>query len=230
MWWAALPLLGCALAVWQVLGDGPLRRADERLGDALRAAAPPAWCAEPLADLGNAAVALPVLLAALLYALAAARFRRAPGFAGAGGTGIPLGPALCCAVAMALVPAVVSALKAWTDRPGPLGGTGYFPSGHAATAAVAFGCAVLLLQVAGARAARAWWTAAALLTALNGLGLVWRGYHWPLDVLASWCLSALLVAAAAWGITAFRRSAPPPRASRAPGRPGRSESPGRPGG
>ncbi|GAA3295346.1 hypothetical protein GCM10020295_22300 [Streptomyces cinereospinus] len=26
-----------------------------------------------------------------------------------------------------------------------------------------------------------------------GFGLVRRGYHWPLDVLASWCLCAVLI-------------------------------------
>ncbi|MFI8854306.1 hypothetical protein ACIGW3_29485 [Streptomyces sp. NPDC053499] len=35
------------------------------------------------------------------------------------------------------------------------------------------------------------------LVAGNGLGLVWRGYHWPLDVVAGWCLSVLLLYAAA---------------------------------
>ncbi|MEV3952580.1 phosphoesterase, partial [Streptomyces halstedii] len=32
-----------------------------------------------------------------------------------------------------------------------------------------------------------------LLTAATSIGLVLRGYHWPLDVLASWCLAAALL-------------------------------------
>ncbi|MER5897828.1 phosphoesterase, partial [Streptomyces sp. NPDC001876] len=27
----------------------------------------------------------------------------------------------------------------------------------------------------------------------TSIGLVLRGYHWPLDVFASWCLSAVLL-------------------------------------
>ncbi|MFP8964552.1 hypothetical protein ACLIYP_28895, partial [Streptomyces nanhaiensis] len=37
--------------------------------------------------------------------------------------------------------------------------------------------------------------AAALVCAAVGAGLVWRGYHWPLDVLGSWCLGVPLLAA-----------------------------------
>ncbi|MFD4774230.1 phosphoesterase, partial [Streptomyces sp. NPDC058427] len=32
-----------------------------------------------------------------------------------------------------------------------------------------------------------------LLTAATGIGLVLRGYHWPLDVLGSWFLCGLLL-------------------------------------
>ncbi|MFB6531376.1 phosphatase PAP2 family protein, partial [Streptomyces sp. NPDC056399] len=35
---------------------------------------------------------------------------------------------------------------------------------------------------------------APVLTAATGTGLVLRGYHWPLDVLASLCLSLLILA------------------------------------
>ena len=209
--WLATLLLLVALSVltWQVLADGPLLAADERLGDTLRGDTLPVQPAELLADLGNMTVAPPLLLAAMVHA--AVRTRR-------------WWPALCYALALGLMAALVSVLKAWTDRPGPLGGTGFFPSGHAGTAAVAFGAAALLLTTARApgpprepsardsgfptparRVPRAWWGCrrwgwlilAALLTLANGLGLVWRGYHWPLDVLASWLLSGLLLAWAA---------------------------------
>ncbi|MGW8377877.1 phosphatase PAP2 family protein [Streptomyces sp. ODS28] len=172
-----------ALLTWQVAAHGPLRATDEHAGAALRGHAPATAFAELLADLGNMAVALPLLAAALAYA--GRRTRRW------------LLPA-AYALAMAAVPVLVSLLKLWIDRPGPLGGTGYYPSGHAATAAVAFGGAALALAhgVLDRVRARIAWAASTVLTALNGIGLVWRGYHWPLDVLASWCLGWLLLVAA----------------------------------
>jgi undecaprenyl-diphosphatase len=76
---------------------------------------------------------------------------------------------------------------------------------------VAIGAAALLVLplVAGARLRRALGAAAAVLAAGVGAGLVWHGYHWPLDVLASWCLAAALLApvAAAAAVAAVARSA-----------------------
>lgn len=199
-----------------MLADGPLRSADERLGDALRAAAPPRAGAELLADLGNPPVAVPVLCAAAVYALVRSR----------GGLWRSV---VCAAVALAAVAPVVSVLKSWTHRPGPLGGTGYFPSGHAATTAVAFGAAFLLLlpllperhrtdtgagrPLGVLRVLRPLLLCLVVLLGLgNGLGLVWRGYHWPADVLAAWCLAVPLLSAGAltarrW--TARHRTGPP---------------------
>ncbi|MGY1455058.1 phosphatase PAP2 family protein [Streptomyces sp. SS8] len=208
-----LPLLLFAAVTWQVTAGGPLAEEDERLARRMREDAPPTALAEFLADLGNIEVALPVLAAALAYVWAHGRRRRPP-------------PAvLAAAAAMAAVPALVAPLKALAGRPGPLGGTGYFPSGHAATAVVAYGAAALLL--ARVRARPRWarpvrWAlpaAAALLCAAVGAGLVWRGYHWPLDVLGSWCLGVPLLAAVL-------------AASGGPGRPGPpgQNRPGPPGG
>ncbi|WP_179200392.1 phosphatase PAP2 family protein, partial [Streptomyces sp. NRRL B-24085] len=45
----------------------------------------------------------------------------------------------------------------------------------------------------------------ALLVLAVSYGLVRRGYHWPLDVLASWCLSALLLSLL---VTVVRRYGP----------------------
>lgn len=74
-------------------------------------------------------------------------------------------------------------------------GTGFYPSGHTATAAVAYGAATLLLlpllRTAGARGALL--CVCAALNAGVAFGLVRRGYHWPLDVVASWCLCAVLL-------------------------------------
>ncbi|OKJ19440.1 phosphoesterase [Streptomyces sp. CB01580] len=179
------------LVTWQVAADGPLRGADERAARAVVGHGP-APLTEFLADLGNTQVALPVLGCAIVWALLRGE-RRGP---------------LHAALAMAAVPLLVVPLKDWIARPGPLtGATGYYPSGHAATAAVAYGAAALLTarcvrDAGGARWARGVWrwvrtwmmpVAAALLTAGTGIGLVLRGYHWPLDVLGSWFLSGLLL-------------------------------------
>ncbi|MBR7677405.1 phosphatase PAP2 family protein [Streptomyces daliensis] len=182
---AAFCLLVLSAVTWQIASRGPLRAADERLGDAMRRASPPVPLAELLADLGNMEVALSALAVAMACALWRAR-RRKPVLRYA---------VLPYAVAMAAVPLVVSLLKAWIGRAGPLGGSGFYPSGHAATAAVAFGGAALLLLP---HVRRGWppLAAAVALTLLNGPGLVWRGYHWPLDVLASWCLAWVLLTAA----------------------------------
>ncbi|MGI5348506.1 phosphatase PAP2 family protein [Streptomyces sp. CA-250714] len=174
-----------------MLARGALIGWDEELGTTMRRAGPPQALAEALADLGNMAVALPLLAVAMALSLLRSRGRS-------------WWPVLCYAVAMGLMAPLVVGLKAWTDRTGPLGGGGYFPSGHAATTAVALGSALLLLYAVLSRAARtSVWTLVAALVVGNGLGLVWRGYHWPLDVAAGWCLGVLLLAAAT--ATAHRR-------------------------
>ncbi|MEU9604473.1 phosphatase PAP2 family protein [Streptomyces sp. NPDC048057] len=174
-------LLLFAAVTWQVVVDGPLRRLDERVESTVVGRGPRPLT-EFLADLGNLTVALPVLAAAVAYALwQGGRARRSD--------------ALCAVLAMAAVPALVVPLKALTDRPGPLTeATGYFPSGHAATALVAYGGAALLLGRVGNVAPRRWAMPAALgLTLATGIGLVLRGYHWPLDVLGSWLLCGALL-------------------------------------
>ncbi|MFI8105020.1 phosphatase PAP2 family protein [Streptomyces sp. NPDC086023] len=160
-----------------MLVRGPLLGPDERLSRALVRAVPDS-VTERLADLGNIPVAVPVLVLAMAYA--ARRSRR-------------WGPALTAGLSMALVPAVIVPLKAWTARPGPLEpwAAGYYPSGHTATAAVAYTAAALLVRP---YARRNWPVPLALaLVVLTAAGLVLRGWHWPLDVLASACLSFLLV-------------------------------------
>ncbi|WVT97873.1 hypothetical protein V3O60_10070 [Streptomyces xanthochromogenes] len=76
-------------------------------------------------------VALPVLALAIGYALWRGLRRQA----------------LIAAATMAIVPLLVVPLKEWTDRPGPFDpATGYYPSGHTATAMVAYGSVALLLS------------------------------------------------------------------------------------
>jgi membrane-associated phospholipid phosphatase len=186
-----------ALTTWQIAVKGPLWDVDVTLDHVLRHGAPPARVAELFADLGSVAVAVPVLVMALACALVRRRgaSRLAP---------------LWAVPAMAAVPLIVLPLKSLLHRAGPLGGTNYYPSGHAATAAVAFGGAALLLTRALPRC-RTWaFSVAAVLVAGNGAGLIWRGYHWPLDVVASWCLGWLLLTVS----TAAARRAEGPRAAR----------------
>ncbi len=176
-----IPFALCAavftLVTWQVSAGGPLLPADERLSHAL-AGQGPRPLTELLADLGSMLVAVPVLAVAIGYALWRGQ-RARPLMAG---------------VAMAAVPLLVVPLKIWIDRPGPLtDATGYYPSGHTATAMVAYGGAALLLAP---HAPRKWATpAAVLLTLATGIGLILRGYHWPLDVLGSLALCGMLLLA-----------------------------------
>ncbi|MET9887689.1 phosphatase PAP2 family protein [Streptomyces sp. NPDC006430] len=179
-----LALLGFALTTWQVLTSGPLLAPDERLSRAVVRSVPDA-VTECLADLGNVPVAVPVLVLAMAYAVRRSRTWT---------------PALTAGLAMALVPALVVPLKTWTARPGPLEpwAAGYYPSGHTATSAVAYIGAALLV---GPYARRGWPMAAALLlTAATAVGLILRGWHWPLDVLASLLLCAPLLVAVAWAV------------------------------
>ncbi|WP_244363502.1 phosphatase PAP2 family protein [Streptomyces aquilus] len=181
-----LPALLLALITWQVVADGPLLRLDERVS---RALLHPDRASELLADLGNIQVAVPILAVVLVYV--ALRARRT-------GTDRWWVPATAGAVLMALVPALIVPLKELTARHGtPVmpPGPGYFPSGHTATAAVAYGSATLLLLpwLRTAWARRALVALCALAVLGVSFGLVRRGYHWPLDVVASWFLCAVLL-------------------------------------
>ncbi|GAA2652074.1 phosphatase PAP2 family protein [Streptomyces lunalinharesii] len=202
-----------ALVTWQVAARGAVRGLDERLGRAVATSAVPRPPAQFLADLGNTSVALPVLL--LVAVWAGCRLHRGAGGA-AGARRRAWLPPVAALVTLAAVPALVVPFKVWLDRPGPpeMAGSheGFFPSGHGATAAVAYGLVALLLLRAGAarrthrlerradgrKAAAspgAWLGAAGtvLLNAGVGLGLVRQGYHWPLDVLGGWCLAGVLL-------------------------------------
>ncbi|MFE9800252.1 phosphatase PAP2 family protein [Streptomyces goshikiensis] len=191
-----LALTGLALTTWQVLVSGPLLAPDESLSRALVRTVPDA-VTERLADLGNIQVAVPVLALAMAYSV-----RRSRAWA----------PALTAGLAMALVPALIVPLKEWTARPGPLEpwAAGYYPSGHTATAAVAYLGAALLVRP---YARRPWPLPLALaLTAATACGLILRGFHWPLDVLASCflCVPLLLAVRRATGRGPGRDPGQPP--------------------
>ena len=180
-----IPALLFALITWQVVEDGPLLRVDERVSHAL---VHPDRVSAALAGLGNVEVAVPVLVVALLCA--AWRARRT-------GTDRWWLPSAAAVVLMALVPALVVPLKELTDRPGTAvsPGTGYYPSGHTATAAVAYGAATLLVLpwLRSTRTRRALVIGYGLLVLGVSFGLVRRGWHWPLDVVGSWCLCTVLL-------------------------------------
>jgi undecaprenyl-diphosphatase len=193
----ALPwLLGLLFAVvtWQVAADGPLARADERLG---RALIERDGVSAFLADLGNTEAALPVLAVAAGWAALRAR-----------GAGRPRWwtPLVAAGAAAVAVPLVVAPLQALIARPGPppmAPDTGFFPSGHAATAVVLYGAAALvLLPWLRRRAARlavgVLWAA---LVAGTAVGLVRHGYHWPLDVLGSVTAGTAALTAGARALT-----------------------------
>jgi membrane-associated phospholipid phosphatase len=164
-----------ALITWQVAADGPLRSLDERVEHRIVGRGP--WTLTgQLADLGSMELALPVLGAAIAYAVW--RGHRTE--------------ALYAALAMAAVPGLVAPLKALIDRQGPLTEvTGFYPSGHAATAMVVYcGAAMLITPYLRRRWAM---PVAVVLTLATGIGLVLHGYHWPLDVIGSWCLCGMLL-------------------------------------
>ncbi|MFF2474825.1 phosphatase PAP2 family protein [Streptomyces sp. NPDC058066] len=188
-WAAVLSALLFLFLTWQIAAGGALRRADERLGDAIGSSRLPKRAAELLADLGSITVALPVLAAVLGYA--AWRARR---------DGVPRWwtRPVAAALTMAAVPLLVIPIKETVARTGPavMGpGTGFYPSGHATTAAVAYGACLLLLlpYVRGAYVRRELVIGCTVLNAAVGFGLVRRGYHWPLDVVGGWCLSVVLL-------------------------------------
>jgi undecaprenyl-diphosphatase len=186
VWFVGLPAALFSLITWQVVSQGPLLGVDRGVS---RALLHPDRSSELLADLGNVQVAVPVLVAVLSGAAWRGR--------AIGRDRWWLGP-LGAAGLMVLVPVLVVPLKEWTARHGTAAvppGVGYFPSGHTATAAVAYGAATLVLLpwLRTATARRALVTVCAALVLGVSYGLVRRGYHWPLDVVASWCLSAVLL-------------------------------------
>ncbi|MFD0317572.1 phosphatase PAP2 family protein [Streptomyces flavalbus] len=182
----AVALVVFAVVTWQVAVDGALVGVDERVG---RHFVRRGWLAELFADLGAVYVAVPVVVAVAVAVGWWARRRGAlrwwvPGAVAVGMTG--------------LVPAVVVPLKELLDRPGTAvtPGTGFYPSGHTATAAVAYGCATLLVLPWVRGGGR--WVLVGVCSVVNlgvGVGLVRQGYHWPLDVVGSWCLGAVLLTA-----------------------------------
>ncbi|MBV6702169.1 phosphatase PAP2 family protein [Kitasatospora aureofaciens] len=227
---SAVPVVAMVLLVlvsWQVVVDGPLLGLDRGVRHGVATARHDLHSSvldqlgHVLADLGSTVPAIPVLLAA--GGLVAWRFHQA----GATRWWLPIPVAVLTAI---LIPLLVVPAKAAFARPGPLGDPllpgqwGWYPSGHTATATLSYGVAVLLLaRTAGVRVARRLQAVAVLLAAGVGAGLVWSDFHWLLDVVASWCLAALVL----WALARWlpRPGAPGPQASGA----AESQAPGAPG-
>ena len=113
------------------------------------------------------------------------------------------GPVLVAGVTLAGTGILTVVLKAVLGRQRPplhdalAAADGYaFPSGHAATAAAAFGVLAFLVATGLRRwAARiAVWAAAAMLTVLVGVSRVYLGVHWTTDVLGGWAYGVLWLA------------------------------------
>lgn len=208
--WPLLGLAGFSLLLWQVASHGPVTGLDIRVRDHILA-----WAATPslgwlaalgrgLADLGNQAVALPVLPLVALFAAWRAR------------SAFPL----ILAASAGIVLATVVPIKIGVGRPGPgtvaLGDAslGYFPSGHTADAMLCYGTSALILCVAlplSRLARQLIVTASVALVVLTAFGLLWSDYHWLSDILGSvcYCGAALLLlhrfAAADWTRARFTR-------------------------
>ncbi|GLW75161.1 hypothetical protein Kpho02_74580 [Kitasatospora phosalacinea] len=191
--------LGLVLAAvsWQVAVDGPLLGVDTAVRDGVRhlrraiGSTLLNHLGVALSDLGGALVAVPVLLGCAGLTARLARRDGRPRW------WVPVPVAVAAAV---LVPLLVVPAKAWFARPGPYGTPlapdqwGWYPSGHTATSAIAYGTAALLLaRVLPAAAGRRLGAVTVLVCLGVGAGLVWSDFHWLLDVLASWCLAGLLL-------------------------------------
>ncbi|GLW57901.1 phosphatase PAP2 family protein [Kitasatospora phosalacinea] len=182
---------------WQVAVDGPLLGVDTAVRDGVRRLRRAIGSTllnhlgVALSDLGGALVAVPVLLGCAGLATWLARRGGRPRW------WVPVPVAVAAAV---LVPLLVVPAKSWFARPGPYGVPlaadqwGWYPSGHTATSAIAYGTAALLLaRVLPAAVGRRLGAVAVAVCLGVGAGLVWSDFHWLLDVVASWCLAGLLL-------------------------------------
>jgi hypothetical protein len=83
------------------------------------------------------------------------------------------------------------------DRLGPLDTSYSFPSGHTLNSAVLIGLfCLLLLPLVPRSVQRVAVAVGVLLAAGIGASRVYLGYHWTTDVIASWLVAAVLLAAA----------------------------------
>ncbi len=192
VWLPVVLLLVLTLLTEQVVTHGPLLAIDRWVRrDTLRLVAdnPYPWLnnlAEWWTDLGSSTIAITLLVAGTLAATLRVRSWQ---------------PLLSATLAGAALFATVIPGKILIGRPGPEGQPvgpgqwGWFPSGHTSTASVCLGTAAWLLALgcASARLRRLLYTATTLLCFGVGVCLIWRDYHWFLDVVAGWSLSGVIL-------------------------------------
>jgi undecaprenyl-diphosphatase len=190
VWFPVGLALVLAFLTEQVLTHGPLLAVDRWTRDTVHGwSARNSWAwlelmAERWTDIGLAVCSGSALT--LVALLTAARLR----------SWRPILVALLAAVALfgTVIPG-----KIIIGRPGPLGapvppgGWGWFPSGHTATASICLGTAALLLASVLPRLRRLLYGATAFVCVGVGFFLIWRDYHWLLDVLASGCLTGIVL-------------------------------------
>lgn len=122
-----------------------------------------------------------------------------------------LGPLLSLLGCLVAVGVVTTLLKNVVGRSAPAAGANMlhaggqsYPSGHTAGAVTVYGVLALLLTAPAAplaaRARPLLLTAAGLLGALAGAGVVLRGYHWVSDSVAGYLIGIVAVALAARAI------------------------------
>ena len=122
------------------------------------------------------------------------------------------------AVTVAVMAGIVLITKSWLGRPlpstRPLGHADGFPSGHTATFLVCFGTLVLLTnrRHPGRRAALL--ATVGVGTGLIAASLVYDGFHWLTDTLASASLGVSLLSLLQWWLR--RRTASPRSATGTP--------------
>ena len=203
VWFPLVLLVALTVLTEQVATHGPLLAVDRWVRrDTLRLVAenPYSWLdtlAEWWTDLGSSMIAISLLVAATLAATLRARSWQ---------------PALGAALAGAALFATVIPGKILIGRPGPEGQPvapgewGWFPSGHTSTATVCLGtaCWLLTLGLASARLRRILYTVTSVLCTGVGICLIWRDYHWFLDVVAGWCLSGVIL----WSLVRWSPRAP----------------------
>ena len=214
-------LLLLTLLTVNVLADGPLIPVDKRLHKVIHRTANSAdwrWLkdgpvtpARILVDLGNIRVAFPILLVLAGYAALDRHSWR---------------PLVTAVTGMVLILATVVPLKILVGRPNPGSGPlerhqllGAFPSGHTTTACVCYILAALLVtQYPGSRARRIAVRAAAVLSVLVGMAMMWCNLHWLTDVVGGFALAGLIVPFTMWltarGRHPQRPGQPPPDESR----------------